>query len=150
MPPEPSFPEGFLFGTATLATQIEGSPLDTDWHAFARKTGRIHTENGLADEDDDQRPRFIVRHFEAVLEAMRRGVDVRGSMHGSPLDNFEWHEGLWPRFGLSAVDYKTQERRPRRSAELYARTLRERRIPDGVWGQSEARPQPAARRASAR
>ena len=35
------FPQHFLFGTATSATQVEGHCPDTDWYAFARQPGRI-------------------------------------------------------------------------------------------------------------
>jgi beta-glucosidase len=35
------FPGGFLFGTATSATQVEGHCATSDWAAFARQPGRI-------------------------------------------------------------------------------------------------------------
>jgi beta-glucosidase len=35
------FSEGFLFGTATSATQVEGHCTTHDWYAFAREPGRI-------------------------------------------------------------------------------------------------------------
>ncbi|XXT25393.1 glycoside hydrolase family 1 protein [Sorangium sp. So ce429] len=93
------------------------------------------TENGIADADDDQRPRFLVRHLAEVARAIERGVDVRGYMHWSLLDSFEWAEGYAPRFGLVEVDHVTQERSPRPSAELYARIARARRIDaDGAVG----------------
>src|SRR5579863_9314205 len=38
---ESTFPSGFLFGTATSATQIEGSCTTSDWALFARQPGRI-------------------------------------------------------------------------------------------------------------
>jgi beta-glucosidase len=79
------------------------------------------TENGIATNDDAQRSRFLVAHLRALLDAVDEGVDVRGYFHWSLLDNFEWHEGYAPRFGLCEVDYETQARRPRDSARLYAR-----------------------------
>lgn len=36
-----TFPSGFLFGTATSATQIEGGCATSDWSAFAAQPGRI-------------------------------------------------------------------------------------------------------------
>ena len=35
------FPESFLFGTATAATQVEGGCTTSDWYAFAQQPGRV-------------------------------------------------------------------------------------------------------------
>lgn len=48
---------------------------------------------------------------------MGNGVPVLGYLHWSLTDNFEWAEGLKPRFGLVEVDYRTLERTPRPSFE---------------------------------
>ena len=77
------------------------------------------TENGLADSSDTQRAEFIRSHLRAVEEAQAAGVDVRGYLHWSLLDNFEWAEGFTPRFGLIEVDYETLERKIRPSAYVY-------------------------------
>ena len=77
------------------------------------------TENGLADRDDDLRPDFIRDHLRAVEQAQHEGADVRGYLHWSLLDNFEWSDGFDPRFGLIEVDYATMERRVRPSAYVY-------------------------------
>ncbi len=77
------------------------------------------TENGLADQDDNQRPDFIRDHLRAVERAQAEGVKVQGYFHWSLLDNFEWAEGYKARFGLVAVDYQTMKRRPRLSARVY-------------------------------
>jgi len=59
-----------------------------------------------------------------VLKAMQRllhsRVDVRGYLHWSLLDNFEWSDGWWPKFGLVAVDHKTMKRSVRPSARWFA------------------------------
>jgi len=47
---------------------------------------------------------------------VRDGIDVRGFIYWSPLDNFEWQHGYGPRFGLIAVDRATQGRSVRASA----------------------------------
>ncbi len=77
------------------------------------------TENGLADEGDVKRPWFIIETLKHVHRAIEHGADVRGYLHWSLMDNFEWAEGFWPRFGLVEVDYKTLERKMRPSAHLY-------------------------------
>lgn len=77
------------------------------------------TENGLADADDSRRADFIRSHLRAVEAAQAQGSDVRGYLHWSLLDNFEWAEGFKPRFGLVAVDYATGERTVRPSAYVY-------------------------------
>lgn len=79
------------------------------------------TENGIADEDDDQRADYITDHLVAVWRALNEGVDVRGYFYWSLLDNFEWARGFGPRFGLVEVDYKTMRRKVRPSAQVYAR-----------------------------
>lgn len=89
------------------------------------------TENGLADAQDAQRGRFLIDHLAWLHRAMSEGCDVRGYLHWSLLDNFEWAHGFAPRFGLVQVDYETLERRPRPSARLYEQIVRGNRIPDG-------------------
>ncbi len=89
----------------------------------------VITENGVADEHDELRPGFIVDHLEAVCEALGAGVDVRGYLHWSSMDNFEWAEGYARRFGLIAVDRQTQERVPKPSAAVFAQICRSRLIP---------------------
>jgi beta-glucosidase len=74
------------------------------------------TENGLADASDSKRADFIRSHLRAVEQAQTKGVDVRGYLHWSLLDNFEWSDGFGPRFGLVEVDYRTKERKVRPSA----------------------------------
>jgi beta-glucosidase len=82
------------------------------------------TENGICDPDDRLRPRFLVDHVRAVRQVLAEGIDVRGYFHWSLVDNFEWAEGWSARFGLLALDRDTQERTPRRSAEVYAAICR--------------------------
>lgn len=62
------------------------------------------TENGIATEDDTERVEYLAGHVAAVAQAIVEGVDVRGYLHWSAFDNFEWAEGYQPKFGLIAVD----------------------------------------------
>ncbi|MFA5925659.1 MAG: glycoside hydrolase family 1 protein [Parcubacteria group bacterium] len=88
------------------------------------------TENGLADSADVQRERFVKEHLYWIHRAIQDGVDVRGYLYWSFLDNFEMPEvrGFWPRFGLIEVDYKTMERRIRPSAYEFAKICKENKL----------------------
>ena len=88
------------------------------------------TENGLPDDDDDQRPSFIVRHLMQVYRAIQDGVDVRGYFHWTLVDNFEWADGWGLRFGLVALNPETQERTLRPSASIYADICQHNGIPE--------------------
>ena len=79
----------------------------------------IVSENGLADASDSQRARFLLDHLAWLHRAIDEGADVRGYLHWSMLDNFEWAAGFGPRFGLAEVDYATFERTLRPSAATY-------------------------------
>ena len=76
-------------------------------------------EAGIADEDDDVRGQYISVQIKAVARALAAGVDVRGHMYWSLLDNYEWALGTTKRFGLVAIDYDTLEREIRPSAFVY-------------------------------
>jgi len=87
----------------------------------ASHTGKpiLVTENGIADDSDQKRARFIREHVCRVLEARWRGVNVRGYFYWTLMDNFEWTHGYTKRFGLYHVDFATQRRTLRRGSEIY-------------------------------
>jgi len=78
------------------------------------------TENGTCDNSDSFRAEFICGHLEKLSQTIDKGVRVERYYHWSLMDNFEWLEGLSARFGLVHVNYHTEERRIKRSGELYA------------------------------
>jgi beta-glucosidase len=86
------------------------------------------TENGICTLDDTQRERFILRHLAEVAGAIQEGMPVIGYLYWSLLDNFEWAEGYGPRFGLIEMDYATQQRRIRPSAQRFAEICRSNRL----------------------
>jgi beta-glucosidase/6-phospho-beta-glucosidase/beta-galactosidase len=77
------------------------------------------TENGLADEYDRHRTWFIKQILRYVHQAIAEGTDVRGYLHWSLIDNFEWDKGFYPRFGLVKIDYTNHARIPRPSAYFF-------------------------------
>lgn len=83
----------------------------------------IITENGIADATDAKRAGFIRSHVGQLLQARQRGIDVRGYVYWSLLDNFEWREGFAPRFGLVEIDYHTLKRTVRPSAFAFRQLI---------------------------
>lgn len=78
----------------------------------------IISENGCSCDDDRWRIAYLALHLSAVHEAIQRGVDVRGFLYWSLLDNWEWGSFV-PRFGLVDVDRTTFRRTPKPSAAFY-------------------------------
>jgi beta-glucosidase len=86
-------------------------------YAYERTKKPIYiTENGVSTEDDARRVEYIRRALAGVKNCLSDKIDVRGYIHWSLLDNFEWHEGYRPKFGLVAVNRDTQERTIKASA----------------------------------
>jgi beta-glucosidase len=82
------------------------------------------TENGFCDAVDNRRPCAILEHLAMVHRAIQEGIPVRGYFHWSLVDNFEWNNGWYARFGLIDVNPHTQERTPRRSASMFGEICR--------------------------
>lgn len=87
------------------------------------------TECGIASTNDDRRNRFLVNYLQEVYRAIQAKVNIQGFFYWSLIDNFEWHQGFTPRFGLIEVDYATQKRTPRDSAYVYKEIIEENGIP---------------------
>ncbi|MGA3150063.1 MAG: glycoside hydrolase family 1 protein [Candidatus Saccharimonadales bacterium] len=83
------------------------------------------TENGAADRKDEYRRWWIEETIVAMQRAMSEGVKIRGYFHWSLLDNFEWADGWWPKFGLIKVDRDNgMERTIRPSAKWFAERIK--------------------------
>jgi beta-glucosidase len=67
------------------------------------------------------RCRFIQTSLGHLADAIADGVDVRGYLHWSLMDNYEWFNGYQGHFGLLAVDRHIQQRRIRPSAAVLGR-----------------------------
>jgi beta-glucosidase len=73
--------------------------------------------------DDQPRIDYLAGHLEAVADACRRGVDVRGYYVGHLLDGWDWDNGFEQRYGLVHVDHTTGTRTPKRSFDWYAELI---------------------------
>jgi beta-glucosidase len=90
------------------------------------------TENGCSSDDvidgngrieDIDRVMYLRNHLTHLHRAVVEGYPVQGYFLWSLLDNFEWADGYSKRFGLHYVDYKTQKRTPKLSAEWYRQVI---------------------------
>jgi beta-glucosidase len=94
------------------------------------------TENGSCYDDvvdadgsirDTGRRDYLVRHLAAMKAAIDAGAPVKGYFAWSLLDNFEWSEGYLRRFGVTYVDFATQQRTLKLSGQWYRDFLRKDR-----------------------
>ncbi len=72
------------------------------------------TENGMATADDARRIDYTTGALQGLAAAVADGCDVRGYLHWSLLDNYEWGS-FRPTFGLIGVDRETFVRTPKPS-----------------------------------
>jgi beta-glucosidase len=106
--------------------------------ATVRRVASIHpgkpivvTEHGVATADDAERIEFIRDGLVALHDVIRDGIPLRGYVHWSAFDNFEWAFGYAMTFGLIEVDRPTQERRVRPSARFLGEIARANKLTVG-------------------
>ena len=67
-----------------------------------------------------------------VHRAITEGIPVRGYLHWSLVDNFEWTDGWGVRFGLVEFDPETKQRVPRPSASMFGEICRANAITEAI------------------
>lgn len=86
------------------------------------------TENGTSTTDvpdatgrvlDVDRIMYLRAYLARLQQAVAEGVPVNGYFLWSLLDNFEWSRGYSERFGIVHVDFATQTRTAKLSADFY-------------------------------
>jgi beta-glucosidase len=90
------------------------------------------TENGCSSDDriaedgriyDTDRVMYLRNHLVHAHRAAAEGWPLRGYFLWSLMDNFEWTDGYGKRFGIHYVDFETQRRLPKLSAEYYREVI---------------------------
>jgi len=91
------------------------------------------TENGSAFFDppvaeggrvrDPLRVDYLQKHLKALRDAIAQGVNIKGYMAWSLLDNLEWSLGFSKRFGIVHVNFDSLERTPKDSARYYSTVI---------------------------
>ncbi len=86
------------------------------------------TENGCSAADDvlvegrvydTDRVMYLRNHLIQAQRATAEGWPLKGYFLWSLMDNFEWNDGYTNRFGIHHVDFASQKRTPKLSAEFY-------------------------------
>jgi beta-glucosidase len=95
------------------------------------------TENGCAAQDevsskgevmDLDRILYLRQYLQSVHRASSEGYPIQGYFVWSLMDNFEWSWGYDRRFGITYINYRTQERLPKSSYHWYAECIRQNRV----------------------
>ncbi len=87
------------------------------------------TENGTADKADRIREEFLEEMLKSCARAIKQGVALQGYFYWSLIDNYEWHQGFWPKFGLVYIERDKNLRRiPRKSFHRYADICKDGKI----------------------
>ena len=139
---DPRRPSPFIPGDAVVQIRSTEEVTALGWPVrpgnFAALLHRLHHdypgtplyvhENGAAfhdavaadgSVDDPDRCAYIARHIDVVRAMVHTGIDVRGYFAWSLMDNYEWAEGYRMRFGITHVDFATQQRTLKSSARWY-------------------------------
>lgn len=90
------------------------------------------TENGCSADDpvvdgridDADRVMYLRNYIGNLQRATAEGLPVAGYFCWSLMDNFEWADGYGKRFGIHYVDFATQKRTPKLSAQWYRELIK--------------------------
>ena len=85
----------------------------------SREDGRVY---------DSTRVMYLRHHLELAQRATAEGIPLKGYFVWSLLDNFEWAWGYTKRFGLFHVNFNTQQRTPKLSADFYRNVIRQNAV----------------------
>lgn len=82
------------------------------------------TENGVATKNETKRRLYLQDHIAQIRKTMDEGFDVKGYFVWSLADNYEWHYGYVPKFGLATMDPVTRDRVLKPAAFYYRDVIR--------------------------
>lgn len=97
----------------------------------------VISENGCAAQDettptgevlDLDRIHYLRQYLKAAHRATVEGYPLTGYFLWSFLDNFEWAWGYDRRFGITYIDYETQQRIPKASFAWYTNCIRANQV----------------------
>ncbi len=86
------------------------------------------TEHGTGTDADEQRIKFTRDSLSEFQKVIEDGVPVKGYIHWSLLDNFEWLFGYAQHYGMCAVDRTTFKITPTGSAHALGEIARRKSV----------------------
>ena len=97
---------------------------------FHKRYGKpiIMAESGICTDAPQRRIQAIKDYLQVCHRAIQEGVDLRGFIHWSTWDNFEWNLGPTYRFGLVRIDLKTMEREMTEAGAFFAEVAKENAV----------------------
>lgn len=113
------YPEGFYKVLLKIKDQYGAIPI------YITENGACYNdevENGRV--KDQGRIDYLKQHLTSLKRAMDSGVQIKGYLAWSLLDNFEWAEGYHKRFGIVHVDFNTLKRTKKDSYYWYKQTIK--------------------------
>ena len=84
----------------------------------------VVTENGIGTQSEQKKIRYFREHVNQMRRAMNDGVDIRGYLPWTHVDNYEWAEGYAANFGLTSLDKKTMRLDIQPSGEWFQKFIK--------------------------
>lgn len=82
------------------------------------------TENGCSTENAALKDEYIKKHLYVLSKALKEGYNIRGYFFWTLMDSFCWRKGYRDKHGIYAVNFTTQERSLRTSANYLLETIK--------------------------
>ena len=132
----------FKFRVRTdLPMSKEGWPIDPEgFHRVLKFTWEKYKipiwvmENGIGEDDDELRPRYLLDHIYQMHRAISEGVDIRAYYYWATIDTLEYHKGFSIKYGLVGIDFdhKEKTRSLRESGRMYGEIAAANGITDEI------------------
>jgi beta-glucosidase len=114
----PVYPEGFYKVLTYITDRYGNVPI------YITENGSCYNDEPELDRvKDDRRIKYLKQHLTALSRSIEAGVNIKGYLTWSMLDNFEWSEGYSKRFGIVYVDFNTLKRTKKDSYYWFKHTI---------------------------
>jgi beta-glucosidase len=112
-------PDALYWGPKLMAEELHISDIYITENGTS-STAAPDAEGRVLDID---RVMFLRQYLGELQRGIADGTPVRGYFLWSLLDNFEWSRGYSERFGITYVDFATQQRTPKLSSRFYREVI---------------------------